>query len=338
VSRRLGDRPRSALLLAAGSCIGVAACSADVPIGSWLGHTAAVEGGNAGASSGGEAGRGEGGRVGSNGDGGDGGDGGEGALVCGNPLGIPGPLNSKGEGIGVTIPYTDWTWPQPLDELEWNLTVESTIHTDGYFWAHQFSFSGGAVGFVGLQERGGYQADPPDGLVDITNMVVFWISSSPLRAELGDFPYPEARTYLKLDSGAAWWTIHVRYKWQPCRSYRLRIGRESVADSGDIWYGAWIADSEIGSESFLGRILVPASFGQLGATTSTWSNRIGYSVLSSCGSPESVSAVFGIPSGNGGTTRPSSHSNRFMEPPLCPTSRITELPNGVRQELGLPVP
>jgi hypothetical protein len=164
-------------------------------------------------------------------------------------------------------------------------------------------------------------------------MVVFWISA-PLGAELGDVAYPDARTYFKTDGGE-WWTIHARYDFETCRVYRLRVGRQSADASGNVWYGAWIRDTVTNAETFVGRILVPASWGQLAAATSMFSNRIGYAPLTTCGSPEPASARFGVPSANAGSVRPSSHVNRFAEPRQCPTSRFTELAGSVRHEIGL---
>lgn len=249
--------------------------------------------------------------------------------------GTPGPLSVAGDTTGITLTYTDWAWPTPLDSLEWDLMVESDFQRDGYFWAHQFDFVGSPGGFLGLQSRGGYQADPPDGPVETTNMVVFWISSSPLGAELGDVAYPNARTYFKSEAGGQWWTIHARYAFEACRVYRLRVARHSTDGAGNIWYGAWIRDTVTNLETFVGRILVRASWGQLAAASSMFSNRIGYAALTSCESPEPASARFGVPSANGGGVRPSSHTNRFADPRQCPTSRFTELAGSVRHEIGL---
>jgi hypothetical protein len=254
--------------------------------------------------------------------------------TCG-VAGEPGPKNDPGAGIGVSIPYTRWTWPSTSDSMEWELTVESQTVKDGYFWTHEFLFEGGnAHGLFGLQARGGYQADPPDGPVELTSMVVFWISSSPIRAELGDIQYPDGRTYLQLQRGSQWWTIHVRYAWKPCQTYAFRVGLEATEATGDLWYGAWVRDGATGVETFVGRILVPAAFGKLTENSSMWTNRIGYSALRSCDDPEPASASFGFPTANGGTVRPTSYVNQ-VDAPLCPTSRFTELPGAIRQEVGL---
>lgn len=301
---------RAGLVLALLTC---AACNDQVPLGSF-------------------------GQGGAGGQGGSGGNGGSAAgaagadpRVCG-AVGTPGPLSPAGSPPGVALTYTDWTWPSPLDSMEFEIMVETETESDGYFWAHEFDFVGGNGGFLGLQQRGGYQVSPPDGPADFTNMVVFWISGGQLAAELGDVPYPDARTFLRDDD---WWTIHARYAFEPCRPYRLRVGRQGSDANGNIWYGAWIRDGQSGASTFIGRILVRAALGQLDALSSMFSNRIGHAPVTSCSTPELASAQFGVPFGGDGGVRPLSHENRFGDARQCPTSRFTELADGVRHELGL---
>jgi hypothetical protein len=295
-----------------------------VSLGAW---------GNAGAGalSGAGAGGGNGGSAG----GSSGTSGNAGASAACPRVGQPGPLNTPGSGVDATTTYTDWAWPEPFDSLEWDLQVEVEPTTGGNFWAQNFAFVGSAGGFLGLQSRGGFQADPPDGDVQTTNMVVFWISSNPLRAELGDVAYPDARTYLKADVGSNWWTIHVRYDFQSCRSYHLRVARHSLEPTGEIWYGAWVRDNVTNVETFLGRILVPAAWGQLAGKTSMWLSRIGYGDLDSCSDLEPVSGTFGLPTADRGAVRRGAPENRFQSPAACGASRFTTFSDGIRHEIGV---
>lgn len=181
----------------------------------------------------------------------------------------------------------------------------------------------------------GAQADPPNGGVQTENMAVFWISASPIRAELGDVAYPNARTYLNPEMGSEWWTIHVLYDWQVCRPYHLRVGRHASEPNGDIWYGAWVRDGATHVETFLGRILVPAAWGRLGTQTTMWSARIGYAPVTTCDTAERASAVFGFPAADGGSMLPSTRRSRFSDPPRCSHSRFTEFPDAVRHEVAV---
>ena len=74
-------------------------------------------------------------------------------------MGTPGPLNDAGTAVGTTDLFTDWSWPSPVDSMEWDLVMENDLVRDGYYWAHRFSFVNGLSGFFGLQAHGGYQ-DP----------------------------------------------------------------------------------------------------------------------------------------------------------------------------------
>jgi hypothetical protein len=302
-------------------------CDESVSLGSWGTSGGATN--TAGSASGGTSGAGRGGA------GGDGAGAGGTSSMCFR-AGEPGPLNLAGGEAGITLTYSDWSWPAPLDSMEWDFQLENDLERDGYFWAHQFQFTASAGGFVGLQYRGGYQAEPPTGRVEIENMAVFWISSAPLRAELGDIVYPDGRTHLSFENGSDWWTINVIYEWQVCRVYRLRVGRQATEPNGQIWYGTWVRDTVTNVETFIGRILVPAAWGQLSTESSMWSNRIGHTPVTSCSVPEPASAVFGTPTGNQGTVTPLlPPENRFALPLRCASSRFTKFPDAVRHELGI---
>jgi hypothetical protein len=257
--------------------------------------------------------------------------------VCLQP-GTPGPVNVGTPGaVGTTGTYTDWTWPSAVDSMEWSVTIEKDYEGSGYYYAYQFSFTEGQTGFFGLQAGGGYQSDPPNGSIDFTKIAVFWIAApAPMRAELGDIPYPDARTYLQNELGTTWWTIHARYDWQPCRSYRLRIGPESRAESGAVWFGAWVHDPVTELETFMGRMLLPENWGLLSPFTSQRTSPIiRLPGPSSCNEPNPSSVLFSEPSGNGGSVLPSLRNHRFASPPRCATSRFTDFEYAVRQELGI---
>lgn len=250
--------------------------------------------------------------------------------LCGTE-GAPEAPNPDGQSVGISTAYTYWSWPSQLDSIETDFTIESEFTKDGYLWTHQFDFVGGGGGFLGLQARGGYQAEPL-GEVEISNMIVFWMPSTSLDAELGDVPFPDARAMVVLQSGSQWRTIHVKYDFEPCHTYRLRVARESTTASGNIWYGAWIND---GAERlYLGRMLVPAAWGRIDIRSSTWSNRIGYGTFTRCSHPEPASIFFGTPVGNDGSVVPDGYANTF-DPVECPTSRFTTFSNGVRHQIGL---
>lgn len=328
-------------------------CDERVPLGSWAAEPPSASGGT--ATSGGTAGSPgtTGGASGATTLGGAGGNGepsgeagaaaasGEGPdsdRLCGLQ-GTPGPLNTPGTepARDVTLTYRDYSWPSPVDSIEWEVRVESNPPTDGYFWAHDFRFTSRGAGLIGIQKNGVYQAEPPLGFSEFADMFVFWISPNPLRAELGDVPSPLARTATTVDA-TTWLTIHAKYAWQPCKSYFIRVGQHAVEPSGAVWYGAWIREGTSSTETFVGRILVPGTWGKIADKSSAFSNRIGWGPAKECGAHEYASAYFGLPTANGGTVRPTSFSDRFGDPLRCPTSRMTEFSDGVRHELGLPLP
>jgi len=268
--------------------------------------------------------------------------------MCGEP-GTPEPVNTAGPAVGTTTLYTVWSWPAPVDSMEWDLVMESDPQTDGYYWAHQFSWVGGLTGYFGLQAFGGYQEDPtptpsmPNGSpVDFTKIALFWVAGQTLRGELGDITGSKnARVATQQEPGATFTTINARFDWTACNVYRLRLARYSTEDDGSVWWGAWIENQTTNNLTLLGRILVPSTWGQLSSSSTTYTTRIDNApgaAVSTCSEPEPASGIFGTPSANDGQVLPLGHKNNFPTPARCPTSRFTDLATGVRQEIGLRLP
>jgi hypothetical protein len=255
--------------------------------------------------------------------------------TCGQ-AGTVGPVNRGSTTVGATIPYTDWQWPQPVDSVEFELRIEREPETDLNFWAYQFGFVTGIVGLFGLQANGGFQLEPPTGAVVWGDMLLLWIAGPPLDAELGDSPYP-ARIAAEYSKGVAWTSIHLQYDWEPCRAYRFRLALESTEPDGNSWYGAWFTDTTTDETVYIGRMLVPMGWGQIATSSSMWTDVFAANGAphSSCNAIESTSALFGIPVGNDGEVEPLSYNNRFEAPQECGSTRFTEFPAGIRQEVGV---
>jgi hypothetical protein len=303
-----------------------AACTDEVPLGSWAKTT---QGNDAGAAGGGSGGAGSGGSVAGKGGGG------SGATTtpeCGTE-GVPGPVSPQGSAVSVTVPYTDWTVPTPYDSVEVEMRMEVETAADGFVWTHELPFAAGPVVILAFQSMGGYQADPPNGSVVRTKMAQFWISGPPLEAELGDIAYPDARAYLDMEARSQWWAINARYEWQACRAYRFRFSALAPEPNrAATWYGAWVIDVDAATETSLGRMLVPDAWGGLTSPTTIWSNRFGWRVLDSCDDIEAVSTWFGAPATSSGAGVLLGH--RFGALEACANTRIDVLDGAVRQRIG----
>jgi hypothetical protein len=266
--------------------------------------------------------------------------------ACGDTA-TPDMLNAPGGDIGTTKLYTDWNWPAPIESIEWDLVIESDPKDDGYYWAHQFSFADGIPGYFGLQAHGGYQEDPtptpsmPGGSQpEFVKMALLWVLGA-AEGEVGDIPFPDARAAVVSTGSFDWMTVHARFEWEACHLYHLKLAKQSVSADGDDWYGFWIEDRTLDVETFIGRVLVPATSGPFSSLTTSFTTRIddapGAPVLT-CADPEPASGIFGLPSANEGDVRPLGHKNRFNVPARCASSRFTDLDSGVRQEIGLRTP
>jgi hypothetical protein len=307
----------------------VSACHAEVALGAWDSDALAGAGGGnppPDAGAGGAAGAGEGADL----------------PAC-LASAAPGPSSAPGLFVGATETASDWAWPAPVPSLKWDLMVERDIErasptsppTSGYYFAHQFSFLEGVVGFLGLQAEGGYQQDPPLSPVEFTKIAVFWLSGPPLAGELGDIAYPDARVAPATVAGVSYLTVHARFDWQPCRVYRLRVGPHASEADGSTWYGASIEDTSTGVATFLGRMLLPSDIGLFAPFSSSRTLPIEFGDGASCETQARASAIFGVPSADDDSVDAVLAANRFVDPLRCTSSRFTAFPRAIRHELGL---
>ncbi len=254
-------------------------------------------------------------------------------LACLENLGM-GQLSPVNTELRVTETATDWSLTEPVSEMEWTITIEQDIPTPneeiGYYWHNQFSFVPGVAGRFGLQSRGLYQETPTE-VGTFTKIVVFWLSGPPLAAELGDIKSPDARTFEMPAAGLRWGTIHAKFDWQECHTYRFRVGIESTDADGNMWYGAWITDETTATVTFLGRMLLPKDTGLLSSFSSSRTSPIYFDPVV-CADLKHVSAVFGAPTS--GTQTASFVANHFMPPVGCARSIIGNFGELIRHELG----
>ena len=266
----------------------------------------------------------------------------------------PGPVNAE----GVTTPYafatetaTDWNWPKAMTSLEWEIRVERDIPratppgsiypASGYYYSHQFWFLSGISGTLGIQAFGGYNEDPTMPSDEWTKIATFWLSGPPLDAKLGDIPEGDARIGADDAPGAEYVTIHARFDWKVCHTYRFRVAPHSTEPTGEVWYGAWITDVTDGIEILLGRMLLPADIGRLATLSMSRTQPINFR-HTTCDVVQYASVLLGTPQADDGallpllgTDRAGPGSNRLGDA-VCAGSRFSRLDGAMRHELGVP--
>jgi Domain of unknown function (DUF3472) len=222
--------------------------------------------------------------------------------------------------------YTFWRWPAAATgagSLAWDLTVLRDPGPTTYFWAHQWSFEGGDVGYFGLQAHD--QRD--DGSAG--RLAVFSIWSA-----IGCAGNPGCHGGVE---GAPFWTCRLAYEWVSGRAYRLRVARR---DRG--WWSASVTDRASGTEALVGSLQVPRRWGGLDLAargSSVWTEFYGANVLGGIAAPELVphaSVRFGTPGANDWTVAPTVHDNRLGEGDFD-NSVVADVPDGVTHEMGIPL-
>ncbi len=149
-----------------------------------------------------------------------------------------------------------FNWP-PLssdskgyNNLDFFLTIER--EAPNFYWAHQFSFKNGKIGYMGLQTSASFKGEQQ------TKIAIFSIWD----AKNAESPNGYSEAFGHEGSG---YSCRIKYNWQEGRKYRVRIWELNIAEAPNsgTWWGAWVMDMESGKEEFIGKILVPESWQRL---------------------------------------------------------------------------
>ena len=217
--------------------------------------------------------------------------------------------------------YTEWNWPNSatgFNSFEWQVTVLADPTPAGYFWAHQFGFINGDGGYLGLQSQGNRRADGSIGKLAIFSL---WNTTLSQGAACGNF-----------SGEGVGQSCSIAYNWIKNRTYKLRVNKDFSQSTGT-WWSAWVQDTVTRQDSFIGRIRVPAAWRGLSTFSGMWTENF-VPAFTNCESLVYSSVRFDYPKANGGTISPMSHNNHLGTPGGCPGSSVTDVPNGVRQDMG----
>ena len=234
-------------------------------------------------------------------------------------------MSSHQGGLVPRGPYTEWWWPElpvtavgrGFGRFEHTLVPELDPGPAAtYFWAHQFQLEGGEGGYLGLQTRG-HRAD---GSVGKTAIFSIW-----------DALGAEGPGVLRFGGEGTGWSARLPYPWSEGHSYRLVVELDGTGPDGT-WWTASVADLAAGAELAIGRVRAPPTWGGLGAWSIMWTEYYGGPVRR-CSDLAPVRARFTTPTADGSIMPVRRHSH--LGDGDCDTTRITELDDGVRHELGL---
>lgn len=159
-------------------------------------------------------------------------------------------------GIGTPPGAYVWlAWPR---QDNYNLDIDLTISATPQeaiiiFWAHQFGFTGGEGGYLGLQ------------LVGNQKKAIFSIWGANGGADW-------CNTFI--EDGAGWQCL-IDYDWQMDRTYRLRLWVLNMVEGGEWWVAA-VYDYAADQEVVIGQIRVPPERGWLSSSSVTWVEYAGY--------------------------------------------------------------
>lgn len=241
------------------------------------------------------------------------------------PTGVTIPTVTPANTFNPTGTYTDWHWPVPppggSDHFAHTLTIENYPENNtGYFWAHQFGFLGGDGGYIGLQTQG----PRPDGTTGKVAIFSIWKAVS---GESDGIARPFS------GEGEGYQTI-IPYEWAPGRRYNLNIMYIDTTNTQHRW-AAWVYDEAADKSTLIGLIGVPLNWNKLSNFSIMWTERYSGPQINKCDDVGYARASFTDPVVDF-VKSPESHFNHLAQPASCPNSNITDITDGVRQEMGIP--
>jgi len=216
--------------------------------------------------------------------------------------------------------YTWWGWPAKVggyDSFKWTVTPRTNPSPNGYFWAHQFMFDSGEVGYFGIQTQGSDPTHTTEGKIAIFSV---W------NALGADGP----QYHGTFGGEGVGWTVRIKYNWRVNHSYQLRVVRDSTVKSGT-WWAAYISDGKV--RELVGKIKVPKAWKGLAAVNSVvWTER--YSgPLTACSDINLAIADFTGMIAQPGNVVPTTHFNNIPDVG-CGNSKILDIAGGVQQQMG----
>ncbi|MEV0094013.1 ricin-type beta-trefoil lectin domain protein [Streptomyces sp. NPDC050738] len=233
-------------------------------------------------------------------------------------LGLAGPAAATGQTPGT---YTNYSFPSgtsTLDDVTFGVTVQSDPGRANVFWSHQFGFSNGVGGYIGMQRW-------RDG----GGMFLFslWDSTGGAAGSSGTY----CQTFDETGSG---YTCRLNQRFTAGHHYRYRIAPDTTAG----WYKATITDVTAGTSFVLGSLNVGS-----GAKVDTggmvnwveyfdWNNN-----AATCADEPYSKAVFDLPAGTatGGSTATAAISSTSVSS-SCPNgAKVTAQSGGSIQEDGI---
>jgi hypothetical protein len=214
-------------------------------------------------------------------------------------------------------PDTDVQLHWPIDG-SYSISVDvkilnSPLANSAIYWGHQFQFTNNETGYITIGV-GGTTRLAGFGIFDAIQGVPN--NSSGICDNVIGF--------LTTGIGAA---CYLMYPWNLGSDYRLQVTRIADVNGSEQWQGR-IFDYSSNSTSIIGNILVPQTYGQLGALSSTWDE---YATASDCNTTP-ASAIFSYPYAlnNGGNHAPTSAEVTYGNS-TCQDSNVQYLGGGAYQ-------
>ncbi|MBA7560595.1 DUF3472 domain-containing protein [Candidatus Atribacteria bacterium 1244-E10-H5-B2] len=243
-------------------------------------------------------------------------------LGCSGSGYIPAPPQEQITPGHMAVIWYDW--PQPPGSGFYNFDVLLTIDIDpgiqsAYYWAHSFYFKNEEIGYMGLQTNGCMQGEW------VGKMAIFSMWNA-LEAE----PGPGASCEWFIGEGEGW-SCRKKYNWVEGGTYCLRVEAYGVDEQENEWWGAWIIDTSINQEIFIGKIKVPSSWQRMDDYSAVWVEY--YGQVNDCDSITYAKARFKQPTADNGSFIPQDLTSVIGT--TCPNAQITFLENqGVAFETG----
>jgi hypothetical protein len=173
-------------------------------------------------------------------------------------------------------------------QLQWPLNNSNAVSIDlkvvaspenqtSIFWGHQFSFVNGERGYIGFGVGGD---------VKVATVAIFDANGGATTTPNGG-----CESGVPFSKSGNGWQCFIIYNWKIGFNYALRLTQLPPDNQGNGQWQGTIHDYSSNTDTVIGAIIVPSTYGMLGSSSSTWNE---YSIAMTCPTAD-TSVIFSSP-------------------------------------------
>lgn len=210
--------------------------------------------------------------------------------------------------------------------LEWTVRPLVSPPNDGYFWSREFGGYGwDGTAYMGVQTR-------VYGVGDNEHKGI--LASIPNAVE-AEAVHPDA-VAITTEPEYVGWSIRMAYPWVAGVGLDLAVRKGASGAGGTRWWGFYVTDQLTGDETYMGRIRVPAGWGDLWGNGTCFSERYSGTPMVTCADQGYAATEFSGFTANAGAIPATGYFHHLANPATCDNASVEAIAGGGLHRMGIP--